>query len=72
MTEAVVGQLGLTVSNIHLAVCEPSSDVNCVSGAVGRGPGGAARAGHRVVHDTRGVRARAHGRAHVGDRGADG
>lgn len=42
------------------------------AGAVRRGAGGAARAGHRDVHDAGGVRARAHGRAHVGDRGAGG
>lgn len=43
-----------------------------VTGALGRGISGAARARHRELHDPSGGGAGAHGRAHVGDRGADG
>lgn len=53
-------------------IAEQIINVCNTAGALGRSAGGAARAGHRDVYDASGVRARAHGRPHVGDRGAHG
>lgn len=52
-------------------MAEQMINVYRMAGAFGRSAGGAARTRHRNVHDASGLRARAHGRPHVGDRRAD-
>ena len=53
-------------------IIEQTLNLYDMAGALGRGAGGAARARHSVVYDASGLRARAYGWAHVGDRRADG